>query len=85
MGSYNGRGPAGRDRKASGICDGVGSGHLTRSSTNSQTESLTGLGALRAALDQHRANGGAGDLPQPGDFGLVLGNLTSSDVFWRSP
>ena len=82
MGIYGERGPAGGDRKAPGIRDGVGSGHITRIPEKEQRESLSRLLHFRGDLNRYCESGGYGEPPHPRDYGLQLGTLSSSEIFW---
>jgi hypothetical protein len=83
MGSYR------KERPAAGNCGPFGwfpsddSSNTIPNAKEEQLGALRGLGELRRALDAWHQTGADGDLPQPADFGLRLGPLSSAEVWWR--
>ncbi len=85
MGSYRERGPAGGDRGTSGNVAGYNGGDTTRNLAQAQTDSLKRLAHLRRDTNLWRAKGCTGQPPQPGWYGLRLGELRSTEIWWASP
>ena len=77
------------ERPAAGDCGPLGCGYAdilcrkhTRNHKEEQLERLKRLRKLRVKLDDYRAGGCVGTPPQPSAFGLRLGALSSSEIWW---
>ena len=51
---------------------------------HAQLDALDRLGLYRADLDDWDSGGRVGPMPTPDRFGLRLGVLSSSEIYWRA-
>jgi hypothetical protein len=58
---------------------------LTQNPEKEQLAALRRLRHFRREVDAWRGGGSSGQPPQPGFYGLRLGSLSSSEIYWASP
>ncbi len=85
MADHKDEGPAPRQRRPFGY--GYADNERCNSTPDPQSpsiEALDRLGLFRTSLDDWKACGCAGPTPTPDQFGLRLGVLSSSEIYWRA-
>ena len=85
MADHNDERPAGWDRGPFG--ESIADIERCKSTPNPKPpsiEALDRLGLFRAELDDWKAGGSVGPMPTPDQFGLRLGVLSSSEIYWRA-
>ncbi len=85
MADHKDEGPAPRQRRPFGYGDAdIERCKSTPDPHSPSIEALDRLGLFRTSLDDWKAGGRVGSPPTPDQFGLRLGALSSSEIYWRA-